>query len=82
MVLLRNEGNMLPLTATAKKIAVIGPIADNATDIGGGGSAEGIFGGGTSAGGASFLTALKGHISSRRKSRMSPDPGRRASCPR
>ena len=32
-VLLRNEGNVLPLAATAKSIALIGPLADSKPDI-------------------------------------------------
>ena len=33
MVLLRNEGDVLPLTASARKIAVIGPLGDSKDDM-------------------------------------------------
>ena len=62
MVLLRNEGNTLPLARTLKRVAVIGSIANSATDIGGGGSAEGLFGGGTKHDAVSVLDALKARL--------------------
>ncbi len=40
MVLLKNEGNVLPLAATAKKIVVIGGFADRGVIAGGGGSSQ------------------------------------------
>ena len=46
MVLLKNEGNTLPLRAGLRKVAVIGPLADSAADIEGGWTVEGLFGGG------------------------------------
>jgi len=46
MVLLKNEGRTLPLSGGLKKVAVIGPLADSATDIEGGWTVEGLFGGG------------------------------------
>jgi beta-glucosidase len=45
VVLLRNEGHTLPLARNLKKIAVIGPLADAASDIEGGWTVEGLFGG-------------------------------------
>lgn len=45
VVLLRNEGHALPLDKNLKKVAVIGPLADAATDIEGGWTVEGLFGG-------------------------------------
>ena len=41
MVLLRNEGNVLPLAASARSIAVIGPLADSKEDMIGSWSAAG-----------------------------------------
>lgn len=41
MVLLRNEGDVLPLAASAGRIAVIGPLADSKTDMIGSWSAAG-----------------------------------------
>ncbi|MBA9075334.1 beta-glucosidase BglX [Rufibacter quisquiliarum] len=35
IVLLKNQGNVLPLTANVKKIAVIGPLANNKADMNG-----------------------------------------------
>lgn len=45
MVLLRNEGHMLPLSTNVKKIAVIGPLGDSERDMEGGWTVEGLFGG-------------------------------------
>ncbi len=45
MVLLRNESHTLPLTRSLKKIALIGPLANSATDLEGGWTVEGLFGG-------------------------------------
>ena len=43
MVLLRNENHTLPLGKNLKKVAVIGPLADDAADIEGGWTVEGLF---------------------------------------
>src|SRR5208282_4273649 len=45
MVLLRNEKQVLPLSKSVKKIAVIGPLADSADEMEGGWTVEGLFGG-------------------------------------
>jgi beta-glucosidase len=45
MVLLKNEGELLPLKKNLKKVAVIGPLADSTKDIEGGWTVEGLFGG-------------------------------------
>jgi beta-glucosidase len=45
MVLLRNENQVLPLSRSVKKIAVIGPLADAADEMEGGWTVEGLFGG-------------------------------------
>jgi beta-glucosidase len=42
---LRNESHTLPLTRSLKKIALIGPLANSATDLEGGWTVEGLFGG-------------------------------------
>jgi len=57
MVLLRNENHALPLSKELKKVAVIGPLADSATDIEGGWTVEGLFGG---AGKSNPVTVLAG----------------------
>ncbi len=46
MVLLRNENHSLPLTRGLKKVALIGPLANSLTDLEGGWTVEGLFGGG------------------------------------
>ncbi len=45
MVLLKNEAHTLPLNSELRKVVVIGPLADSATDIEGGWTVEGLFGG-------------------------------------
>ena len=47
MVLLKNEGGMLPLAATARKIVVIGGFADRGVIAGGGGSSQVLPSGGS-----------------------------------
>jgi beta-glucosidase len=59
MVLLKNENQTLPLTKTAKKVAVIGPLADSTRDIEGGWTVEGLFGGGGKSHPVTVLAALK-----------------------
>jgi beta-glucosidase len=44
MVLLRDEGHALPLAKSVHSIAVVGPLADDASDIEGGWTVEGLFG--------------------------------------
>jgi beta-glucosidase len=46
MVLLRNQNHTLPLTTSLKKVALIGPLANSVTDMEGGWTVEGLFGGG------------------------------------
>jgi beta-glucosidase len=45
MVLLRNQNRTLPLTKGLKKVALIGPLANSPTDLEGGWTVEGLFGG-------------------------------------
>ncbi len=59
MVLLKNEGQALPLSKTTKRIAVIGPLADSTRDIEGGWTVEGLFGGGGKSHPVTVLAALK-----------------------
>jgi beta-glucosidase len=45
IVLLRNEGGILPLAKSPGRIAVVGPFADAGADMEGGWAVEGLFGG-------------------------------------
>jgi beta-glucosidase len=45
MVLLRNQNHTLPLAKSLKKVALIGPLANSVTEIEGGWTVEGLFGG-------------------------------------
>jgi beta-glucosidase len=45
MVLLRNQDHNLPLARSLKKVALIGPLANSLTDLEGGWTVEGLFGG-------------------------------------
>jgi beta-glucosidase len=62
MVLLRNENQTLPLAKSIKKIAVIGPLADSGSDIEGGWTVEGLFGGGSKSNPVTVLAGLKNHL--------------------
>jgi beta-glucosidase len=57
MALLKNDTSTLPLKGAPGKIAVIGPLADSATDIEGGWTVEGLFG---DAGKSHPITVLAG----------------------
>ena len=57
MVLLKNDNHTLPLTRNLKRVAVIGSLADSTTDIEGGWTVEGLFGG---AGKSHPVTVLAG----------------------
>jgi beta-glucosidase len=59
MVLLRNEGRVLPLSKGLKKIAVIGPLADAAHDVEGGWTVEGLFGGGSKSHPVTVINGIK-----------------------
>jgi beta-glucosidase len=61
MVLLKNEDHLLPLKAM-KKVAVIGPLADSPTDIEGGWTVEGLFGGPAKNHPVTVLAALKARL--------------------
>jgi beta-glucosidase len=62
MVLLRNEGHVLPLSKGLKKIAVIGPLANATTDIEGGWTVEGLFGGGSKSHPVTILSGIKNKL--------------------
>jgi beta-glucosidase len=62
MVLLRNQQNTLPLSKQAKKIAVIGPLADSARDVEGGWTVEGLFGGGGKSHPVTVLAGIKNKL--------------------
>jgi len=59
MVLLKNDSHLLPLKASVKKIAVIGPLADSTTDLEGGWTVEGLFGGPAKSHPVTVLAALR-----------------------
>ena len=59
MVLLKNDNHALPLSASIKKVAVIGPLADSTRDIEGGWTVEGLFGSGGKSHPVTVLAALK-----------------------
>ena len=59
MVLLKNDNHTLPLAKTIRKIAVIGPLADSTSDIEGGWTVEGLFGGPPKNHPVTVLAALK-----------------------
>lgn len=62
MVLLKNENGVLPLKAGLKKVAVIGPLADSITDIEGGWTVEGLFGGAPKNHPITVLAGLKARL--------------------
>ena len=62
MVLLRNEGRVLPLSKGLKKIAVIGPLADAAHDVEGGWTVEGLFGGGSKSHPVTVINGIKNKL--------------------
>jgi beta-glucosidase len=62
MVLLRNEGRVLPLSKGLKKVVVIGPLADSAHDIEGGWTVEGLFGNGSKSHPVTVLNGIKNKL--------------------
>ena len=62
MVLLRNEGRVLPLSKGLKKVAVIGPLADAAHDVEGGWTVEGLFGGGSKSHPVTVINGIKNKL--------------------
>jgi len=64
MVLLRNEGRVLPLSKGLKKVAVIGPLADAAHDVEGGWTVEGLFGNGSKSHPVTVLNGIKNKLPS------------------
>ena len=64
MVLLRNEGRVLPLSKGLKKVAVIGPLADATHDVEGGWTVEGLFGNGSKSHPVTVLNGIKNKLPS------------------
>lgn len=64
MVLLRDENNVLPLSKSVKKVAVIGPLADSAHDIEGGWTVEGLFGSGSKSHPVTVYAGIKDKLGS------------------
>jgi beta-glucosidase len=62
MVLLRNEGHILPLSTKVKKVAVIGPLADSQPDLEGGWTVEGLFGGSSKSHTVTVTEALRNKL--------------------
>jgi beta-glucosidase len=62
MVLLKNDNHTLPLTRNLKKVAVIGSLADSTTDIEGGWTVEGLFGGASKSHPVTVLAGLKNKL--------------------
>ena len=62
MVLLKNDKQTLPLKTSIKKIALIGPLADSATEIEGGWTVEGLFGGGGKSHPVTVLAGIKNKL--------------------
>ena len=64
----------LPLAKSAKKIAVIGPLADSTSDIEGGWTVEGLFGGGAKNHPVTVLAGLKNRFGSDAQISFVPGP--------
>jgi beta-glucosidase len=62
MVLLKNDDHTLPLAKTIRRVAVIGPLADSTSDIEGGWTVEGLFGGPAKSHPVTVLAALKNRL--------------------
>jgi beta-glucosidase len=62
MVLLKNENKILPLKTSLKKIALIGPLGDSTTEIEGGWTVEGLFGGGGKSHPVTVLAGIKNKL--------------------
>jgi beta-glucosidase len=64
MVLLKNENHTLPLKASLKNVAVIGPLADAPNDIEGGWSVETLFGGDAKSHPVTVLAGIRNRLGS------------------
>ncbi len=62
MVLLRNEGSLLPLAKSPGRIAVVGPFGDAAQDMEGSWTVEGLFGGTRKSRPVSVVQALRNRL--------------------
>ena len=62
MVLLRNEGRVLPLAKSPGRIAVVGPFGDAAVDMEGSWTVEGLFGGERKSNPVSIVAGLRNRL--------------------
>jgi beta-glucosidase len=62
MVLLKNQGQTLPLKTSIRNVAVIGPLADSIHDIEGGWAVESLFGGGVKSHPVTVLAGIKNKL--------------------
>jgi len=62
MVLLKNDGQILPLSGSLKKVAVIGPLADSTADIEGGWAVESLFGSGGKSHPVTILAGIRNKL--------------------
>ena len=74
MVLLKNDNRTLPLKASLKNVAVIGPLADSPFDIEGGWTVEGLFGGAGKSHPVTVLTGIKNRLGSSAQVAYVPGP--------
>jgi beta-glucosidase len=81
MVLLRNEKHTLPLTTSVKKVALIGPLANSITDLEGGWTVEGLFGGGPKSHVVTVEEGLRNKLGSDAQIMVVSGPGLRRDYP-
>jgi beta-glucosidase len=74
MVLLKNDNHTLPLTKSIRRVAVIGPLADSVSDIEGGWTVEGLFGGASKSHPVTVLAALKDRLGAGTEFTVVPGP--------
>jgi len=81
MVLLRNEKHTLPLAKGLKKVALIGPLANSLTDLEGGWTVEGLFGGGPKSHVVTVEEGLRNKLGSDAQITVVSGPGLRRDYP-
>ena len=81
MVLLRNEKQTLPLAKGLKKVALIGPLANSLTDLEGGWTVEGLFGGGPKSHVVTVEEGLRNKLGSDAQITVVSGPGLRRDYP-
>jgi beta-glucosidase len=74
MVLLRNEGHLLPLAKAPGRLAVVGPFADAAADIEGSWTVEGLFGGERKSNPVSIVAGLRNRLGAAAQLEVVPAP--------